>query len=172
MLTITYEYVFTYGVPVALDSSIRILQLYEFVAHEGPGREVAWVELKRPLEVSYSFLVLTAERVIVPDDAAGLCAILVDLRQTNRIYQCFARYKNTNLCCLVCEIGQLHPLLLNVEEVGVRVQIVQPVRVDVGQALKVVHSLIHLPQVVKRDGYLQCEGASQRPLHGIVVQYY
>ena len=51
-------------------------------------------------------------------------------------------------------MSQLHTLLLDVEEVAVGVEVVQPVRVDGAQLLEVGHCLVHLPHVVKRYCHL------------------
>ena len=51
-------------------------------------------------------------------------------------------------------MSQLHTLLLDVEEVAVGVEVVQPVRVDGSQLLEVGHRLVHLPHVVKRYCHL------------------
>ena len=82
---------------------------------------------------------LRPEAVVVSDHAAGLCPVLVDH------------------VGLVRQVGQLHPLLLDIEQVGVGVQVVQPVRVHLAQLLEVGDSLLHLPHVVVRDGHLQSE---------------
>ena len=59
-----------------------------------------------------------------------------------------------NLGSLVSQVCQFHPLLLDVEEVGVGVQVVQPVRVQRGQLLEEVDSLVNLTHVVVGDGNL------------------
>ena len=47
------------------------------------------------------------DRVVVSDDTARLCSVFV------------------NLDGLVCQVGQFHPLLLHVQQVRVRVQVVE-----------------------------------------------
>ena len=82
---------------------------------------------------------LGPEAVVVADHAAGLRPVLVDH------------------VGLVRQVGQLHPLLLDVEQVGVGVQVVKPVGVHLAKLLEVGDGLLHLPHVVVREGHLQGE---------------
>ena len=54
----------------------------------------------------------------------------------------------------VGKVSQLHTLLLDVQEVAVRVQVVKSVRVDWAKLLEIGHSLVHLSHVVEGYGYL------------------
>ena len=49
------------------------------------------------------------------------------------------------------KVSQLHTLLLDVQEVAVRVQVVKSVRVDRAKLLEIGHRLVHLSHVV--EGY-------------------
>ena len=88
------------------------------------------------LKIHHRLLVLGPEAVVVADHAAGLRPVLVDH------------------VGLLRQVGQLHPLLLDVEQVGVGVQVVKPVGVHLAQLLEVSDCLLHLPHVVVRDGHL------------------
>ena len=69
----------TDGVPVALDGGIRVLQLDKLMAHESPRRQVVGIEFEGALEVGHGFLMLGAQRIIVPNDTARLGPVFVNL---------------------------------------------------------------------------------------------
>ncbi len=48
-------------------------------------------------------------------------------------------------------------VVVDIEKVGVGVQVVQPVGVHLAKLLEVGDGLLHLPHVVVRDGHLQGE---------------
>ena len=62
-----------------------------------------------------------------------------------------------NLGSLVSQVCQFHPLLLDVKEVGVGVEVVEAAGVDLGQRLERVHGLVDLAHIVVRDGNLRRE---------------
>ena len=76
---------------------------------------------------------LGAETVIVADHAACLRPVLVDH------------------VGLVRQVRQLHPLLLDIEQVGVGVEVVQPAGVNLAKLPEVGDRLLHLPHVMVRD---------------------
>ena len=89
---------------------------------------------------------LRPEAVVVADDAAGLGAV----PRTKEVKIFFGHLKifvNTllvNHVGFVRQVRQLHALLLDVEQVGVGVKVVQAVGVHLPQLLEVDHSFLYL----------------------------
>ena len=88
---------------------------------------------------------LGPEAVVVADDAAGLGAVP---RTKVKIFfghlKIFVNTLLVNHVGFVRQVRQLHALLLDVEQVGVGVKVVQAVGVHLPQLLEVDHSFFYL----------------------------
>ena len=73
-----YAYTYTCNIQIQIQIQIHVLYIYvyTYTYHKSPRREVLVVELQRALEVENSFFVLRLQRVVIPNDTAGLWTIL------------------------------------------------------------------------------------------------
>mmetsp|Transcript_11012 Transcript_11012/g.25925 ORF Transcript_11012/g.25925 Transcript_11012/m.25925 type:complete len:245 (-) Transcript_11012:721-1455(-) len=118
------------GVAVGIDRRRRVLELDVFVAHECPGGEEVLVELEGTPEVGHRLLVLALERVVVTDNAARLGTVLVHLHAGVR------------------EARELPFRLLDVEDVGEGVHVLETVGLEHAQLLEALLRGVELAQVV------------------------
>mmetsp|Transcript_55950 Transcript_55950/g.122878 ORF Transcript_55950/g.122878 Transcript_55950/m.122878 type:complete len:393 (+) Transcript_55950:60-1238(+) len=118
------------GRAIGVDCGGRILHLHELMAHEDPCRSEVAIEAERALEVRHRPLVLALQAVVVPDDATRLGGVLVHPDG------------------LASKVAQRRRLLLDVQDVGVRVQGCQLVRIAPSDLVERLLGLLEASHVV------------------------
>lgn len=114
-----------------------VFQFYVFVTHQGPCSEVGSIEFESFSEIRHCFFVIGHETVVIPNDAARLWSELVD------IVNCFSQ---------VTEFGTS---LEDEEHVGVDVDPVHTVRIQVHDFIEYVFSSLEILRIVSHRG-AQC----------------
>ena len=106
------------SIAIGLDGARYILHLKVLMAHKGPGSKASPVQLKRLPEVDNGLEMLAHQGIVVANDTAGFRHILIVIK----LFQ--------------GEISQLPLILLDVQNIGIGVHVLEPVGVYLEQLLE------------------------------------